>query len=408
MRKKTPHLKLAIDLGASAGKAFGSIDDDPHCIAVLTTPHCIKVENIMLPLDPDFDENSAWVRLDDDLYVVGRLAVTKYRDDLKVRPAKIVNALPKICATIGIFAQKFNLPAKFKVSIAYVLPPAEWGQRSILQAKLKAIEKIQTPRGAIEPTLLGISAVPEGMGILSSRGLNLKSSGVAIAVMVGFRNASILVSSYGVVDRAQTSGFGFHSLLEDVVSKTGYNIEETIEPVFNYRQALLVLAKATKNLAAHQYALDRSGHNTPSRQTHQDSIEQEQQQIATNNSVRQKCFNHLLRCTDKKDRDIEITMMIKAIEAATATYVRRLSDWLDEMLPLQSDKICLCGGTANYLGSDLDALLISKLRSGAEQDLYRHSPLTLPPHLNRSIDVDRFADIYALWHQMTNPAVVTK
>jgi hypothetical protein len=408
MRKKTPHLKVAIDLGASATKAIGSVElnGEISCIPILMTPHCLKVDGSLTP-DPNFDENSTWIELGGDSYVVGRFAVTKYRDDIKVRPAKWKSAIPKICSVIALFYQKFHLPTKFNVSVVFVLPPAEWDQRLILTEKLKSFETITTPNGIISPTLVNVISYPEGMGILLGQDVNLQTAGLVTTAMLGFRNASILTSSYGKIDRSQTSDFGFHSLLSDVTSKTGYKLEDTIEPVCKYRQAQAEITQAKQDLAAHTYTLDRAGQNTPTRQTYTSLVEQDQQQIASSRSRLEHCFNALFRCGDQ-DREFERAILIKAIEDATGTYIRRLSGWLEEVLPNQLDRIYLCGGTANYLGSALDSFLIDKLRSRAKQDLYIHSQLTIPAVIKQQVDADRFADIYSLWHQLTNQAVVKK
>jgi Actin like proteins N terminal domain len=409
MRKKTPHLKVAIDLGASATKAIGSVETDGEInyFPILMTPHYLKVENGSLAPDPGFDENSTWIELGGDSYVVGRFAVTRYRDDIKVRPAKATSAIPKIWSVIALFHQKFNLTAKFNVSVVFVLPPAEWEQRVILTEKLKSFEAIATPNGTISPTLVNVISYPEGMGILLGQGVNLRTAGLITTVMLGFRNASILTSSYGKIDRSQTSDLGFHNLLMDVTSKTGYKLEDTIQPVFEYRQAQFKLAKATKDLAEHTYTMDRAGYGTPTRQNCVDSIERDRQQIAKSTLIIQHCFDPLLRCTES-DREVEREMMIKSIDRATETYVRRLSGWLDEVLPTQLDRICLCGGTANYLGTELDAFLINKLKSRDKKDLSLHSQLTIPTAIKQRVDADRFADIYSLWHQLTNPVAVTK
>jgi hypothetical protein len=287
------------------------------------------------------------------------------------------------------------------------LPPAEWEQRAILTERLKSFEVIVTPNGIINPALVNVISYPEGMGILWSQGVNLRTAGLVTTAMVGFRNASILTSSYGKIDRSQTSDLGFHSLLSDVTSKTGYKLEDTIEPVFEYRQAQFKLTKATKDLAEHTYMLDRAGHGTPTRQNCVESIERDQQQIARSTLIIQHCFAPLLR-SNESDREVEHKMMIKAIDHATTTYTRRLSGWLDEVLPTQLDRICLCGGTANYLGSGLDSFLVSKLKSRDKKDLSLHSQLTIPVAIKQQVDADRFADIYSLWYQMTNSAAVAK
>jgi hypothetical protein len=405
MRTKTPHLLIAIDFGASATKAVGSVEDNPDCEAILMTPHCIKVEDDTLPNNPEFDENSTWVKLGDELYIVGKWAAIRYSESIRVRPNKVTTALPKIWAVVGLFAQKFKLPAKFKVSIIFVLPPAEWAQRVIIEEKLTSVETIQTPRGTIEPKLIGISSAPEGLGILQSQGW-AKAPGVSIIVMLGFRNASSIASDYGKVDRPQTSDLGFHHLLKSIASKTGYKIEEMIEPVFNHRQAQLTLAQASQDLASHKYKMDRADYNTPTRQKYEGLIEQDKQRIATSKLTLQNGFDRFLRCAGK-DRDTERAIAIKAVESSTANYFELLTDWLDEMLPTQSERICLCGGTANYLGTELDSFFLGKLKSRAKENLFRHSPLSINT-LQRQIDVDRFADIYAHWHRLTELATVTK
>jgi hypothetical protein len=406
MRKKTPHLKVAIDLGASATKAIGSveIDGEINCLPVLMTPHCLKVEGSLTP-DPDFDENSTWIELGQDSYVVGRFAVTKYRDDIKVRPPKQKSAIPKIWSVVALFCQKFKLPTKFNVSVVFVLPPAEWEQRVVLAEQLKSCEAIKTPDGIINPTLVNVISYPEGMGILLGQNMNLRTAGLVTTAMIGFRNASILTSSYGKIDRSQTSNFGFHSLLSDVTSKTGYSIENTIEPVFKYRQSQHEIAKAKQYLMAHTYTLDRSGHGTPTRQIYTDLVEQDRQQIASSTSTLEHCLDSLLRGRNQ-DREVERTILIQAIENATSTYIRRLSGWLDEVLPDQLDHIYLCGGTANYLASTLDSLLLDKLKSKDKKDLHLHSQLTIPTAIKQQVDADRFADIYVLWYQLTNQAAV--
>jgi hypothetical protein len=409
MRKKTPHLKVAIDFGASATKAVGSVEigGEINCLLFVMTPHCLKVEDISLTPNPEFDENSTWVQLGQDSYVVGRLAAIKYHDEIKVRPAKVTNAIPKIWAVVALFARKFNLPDKFKLSIVFVLPPAEWEQRIILEERLKSFEVIKIPSGIISPTLVNVSSWAEGTGVLLSQGINLRTAGLVTAVMLGFRNASIVTSDYGSMVRPQTSDLGFHSLLKDVASGTGYNIEDAIEPVFKYRQALLTANTATAELETHTYKMERSATSNPDRQMYQDLMIQDKAKIAASNLAMQHSFDLLLRCTNE-DREIERKIAIKAVENATANYVRRLADWLDEMLPTQSDLICLCGGTANYLGTALDSFLIDKLRSRAKKDLCMHSRLIIPAAIKQQVDADRFADIYSLWHHMTDRTIATK
>jgi hypothetical protein len=406
MRHKTPHLKVAIDLGASATKAIGSMKGESNFLPILITPHCYKAESALRP-DPDFDENSIWIELGKDVYAVGRYAEIKYQDIIKVRPAKTTNAIPKICAVIALFAQKFQLPAKFNVSISFVLPPAEWGQKDLITGKLGSLESIKTPAGIITPTLADITASPEGLGILLGQGLDPKTFGFISVVMLGYRNASILTSNYGLVERPQTSDLGFHSLVKDVSSHTGYKIDDAIEPIFKYRQAMLMATTASAALESHTYKMERAATTNPDRQMYQDLMKQDQEQIATSKVVMHHSFDTLSRCVGE-DKEFERRIAIEAVNKATAKHINSLSVWLDEMLPTASDRICLCGGTANYLGTALDSFLIDKLKSKSRQDLHLNSRLTIPMKFKQQVDADRYADIYSLWFQMTNQLAVAK
>ena len=347
---KNSHLLLAIDLGASGTKIVGSIVGEAGCKAGLMTPHCIEVDGA-LDREPLFDRHNVWVKIGAKSYAVGNLAHIKYEATNKLKPAKFTTAVPKICAAIAVAAQAFALPAKFDLSISFVLPPAEWEQASIVIERLQtALKDLETPKGKIKPRLLNITPYPEGTGILLGQDLDLKNIlGAVTVVMLGFRNASVLSSTKGVIARPNTNDLGFHDLLMSITSKSGYKIDDIIEPVVYYKQ--------TKD---------------------------------------SKWLNPILRCTGA-DRQTELDGLIQSIDSADKEYWTKLTDWLDEAMPNHSSFVCFSGGTTNYFKSDLEQYAKTKMEYD-ENRLRWHTKVELPK--NCGMSDNRFNDIYILWSEL--------
>jgi len=393
------HLLLAIDLGASGSKIVGSIVGQPDCKAILMSPHCVEIEAIV-ERDPLFDEHNAWVKITDTSYAVGNLAKIKYNATNKLKPAKFSTAVPKICTAIAVCAQAFALPAKFDVSICFVLPPAEWGQASIVIERLQAaLRDLETPKGKIKARLLSITPYPEGMGILVGQELDLKDiSGAVTVIMLGFRNASVLSAVSGVVSRPHTTELGFHDLLMGIASKTGYKTEDTIEPILNYKAQKQSLADNIAGLLETEtsiakwdslpWADQRVAYKPDQRvlDIYKRAIESGKQLIA-------ESLNPLLRCTGA-DRQVELDGLLATIDRANKEYWTKLSDWLDENMPSHSSYICLAGGSANYFKAELELHVTNKMDRG-ENRLRWHTKVDVSSAIT-DYD-DRFSDIYVLW-----------
>ena len=135
----------------------------------------------------------------------------------------------------------------------------------------------------------------------------LKSKTVAV-VMVGYRNASILVSERGVVGKRLTSPLGFIRLVELV----------------ERRISTLV---GTARLAA---AIARAGE-----------------------SIQTAPLMPLAMSSQKESRLSEVEKLVGAIESSRDQYLHSLSSWLRENLPKELDEVILCGGTAYYLRDSL-------------------------------------------------------
>ena len=327
MKQKVPHLLLAIDFGASATKAIASLVGTPSdCITLSMSPHCVEVDDDSLLIDaPDFSEHQSWVTIEGKSYALGNLATTKFNSSLKVKPLKFTSAVQKACAVISIFAQKFQLPERFELSLTFVLPPAEWDHKQTIATRIRAaVRDLITPRGRIKPKLLSLSPFPEGMGVLLGQELNLKEIAAITVVMVGFRNTSIFMANYGSVNGSQTSDLGFHNLLKEIAGKTGYRIEDLIEPVFNYTYFKRQIAKYTRQIADYEQSLkDFSGFDYGRRERLKLELELLNQNLTEFQIESESVFNSLLKNSDE-DRVAEVAMLITVIEKEDIAYLARV------------------------------------------------------------------------------------
>jgi hypothetical protein len=402
MKPKLPHLLLAVDFGASATKAIGSLVGTPsNCITLSMSPHCVEVDDSsLLTSDPDFGEHQSWVTIEGKSYALGNLAIAKFNSAWKVKPLKFTSAVQKACAAIAIFAQKFQLPERFELSLTFVLPPAEWDRKQTIADRIKAaVKDLITPRGRIKPKLLSLSPFPEGMGVLLGQELNLKQIATIAVVMVGFRNTSMFVANYGSVNGSQTSDLGFHNLLKEIAGKTGYRIEDLIEPVFNYTYFKNQIAKYTHQIVDCERGLkDFSGFDYHYREQLKLELELLKQKLAEFQFELELVFNPLLKNSDE-DRVAEIDILIAAIEKESIAYSVRIKDWLTEMMPSRADLILVGGGTVEYLNEDFKSFLQSKILERGRAKLRTHLVIDIPDCIKfNSVSKERFADIYSLWH----------
>ncbi len=411
MKQKVPHLLLAVDFGASATKAIGSlVGTREDCVTLSMSPHCVEVDdNSLLTSDPDFGEHQSWVTIEGKSYALGNLATTKFNSSLKVKPLKFTSAVQKACAVISIFAQKFQLPEKFELSLAFVLPPAEWEHKQTIVDRMRAaVKDLITPRGRIKPKLSSLSPFPEGMGVLIGQELNLKEIATITVVMVGFRNTSIFTANYGSVGGSQTSDLGFHNLLKEIAGKTGYRIEDLIEPVFNYTYFKKQITKYTCLIVDCQQSLkDFSGFDYEHRGHLKLELEAFNQKLTEYQSESELIFNSLLK-NSGEDRSTEVGMLIKAIEKEKINYLNKIKDWLSEMMLSESNLILMGGGTIEYLDEDFKAFLQTKIVKEDRSQLRTHLAISMPEKLRfKTVSKERFADIYSLWNWISSKLEVS-
>lgn len=353
-----PHLILAIDAGASSVKVIGSLAGDAECVPFTIEPYCLEIDD-QPPANPDFDEDSVWIKLNNVTYAVGNFAVTQYDAHPSIKPAKIDTVIPKVCAAIAIFQQKFKLPREFALSVVSVLPPGEFGWKEAFIERLTlALRKtITTPAGSMKVALRGVAIHPEGYGVMSwHRTVGVAQNRDCAVIMMGFRNTSIFFSQKGQLTNSKSSKHGFYSVLEKIASRAGGNYAE--------RDLALPVWK---------YLIDKD----------------------------ESGFRRILTSIDT---EAEMKMIRSAIETAISEYRGNVEVWLrDNMKP--TGLIVVCGGNAEYTFEVLKPFLERYAEDvpGLGSLVKKHIGSTsIPQSLTDTGMATRFLDIYCLWFELNN------
>jgi hypothetical protein len=350
-RETYPEVTLTLDFGGSGTKGIVQIRGGKPTV-IWMEPAAIEANLISLKektrnLGNTYPENAAWVGIGEDYRAVGYLARTIYNATPGLKPRKYELAVYKTLAVVWTIKQKFKLLESFQLSLALLLPPGEFEDSALLKPMLKdALEEFDTPTGIVQVNLIGYECFPEAGGIYA---MYCKNTGEAIRrkvialVMLGYRNASIILSRRGILNRGKTVNLGMARMVDLVMEGTsGYEAEELLGAI---------IASGSEPKAHHFYSL----------------------------------------CNPKIDFDKQIEKIILAVNSARAEYANSLANWLKEVLPQKNelDEVIICGGTADYLRDDLDAIF-------PVTPVVWHGGIEIPKMLNEAWLGNRLADVWAL------------
>jgi hypothetical protein len=314
-----PDLLIVLDLGGSLTKVvYMGSDKQPKSLCM--EPEVLELPKVSLQsyesqkmgMDAALPADRAWVGSDEKFYAVGYLAREQFNGNAGLSQLKVERAAPKALAAVWAASVDLQLGNEFSAAVGVLLPPGEFENalrvREAIEQGLKAFE---TPNGTLNVTLAHWDCKPEGAGVYLMHTCNrdsalIKDKSIAV-VMVGFRNASILLSQRGAVTKRITSELGFIKLLKKVIEKTsGLDVNHLAE------------------------SISRAG-DPPS-------------------------FDALfpvLRSTDELQRKDEVLELRKAIMTSRQEYTSSLTSWFKEVLPQRLDEVVLCGGTSDYLKQEL-------------------------------------------------------
>jgi hypothetical protein len=350
-RQVHPEVTLTLDFGGSGTKAIAQIRGGKPT-AIWMEPSVIEATKISLAfqtrnLGNVYPENTAWVGIGEDYRAVGYLARSTYSATPGLKPRKYELALYKTLAAVWAIKQKFKLSDSFDISIALLLPPGEFEDSALLKPMLRdALAEFDTPTGELKANLIGYECFPEGGGIYA---MYCKNTGEAIRrkvialVMLGYRNASVMISRRGILNRGKTTNLGMSKMVDLVIDRTsGLTAEELIRAI-----------------------------------------------TSAGSEPKFQHFHHL--CSDNNHRDAEIEKIILAVHSSRAEYAIALTNWLKEVLPSRNelDEVIICGGTADYLREELDTVF-------PITPVVWHGGVEIPSNLNEQWLGSRLADVWAL------------
>ncbi|MBD2354795.1 ParM/StbA family protein [Tolypothrix sp. FACHB-123] len=324
--KSSPELILALDFGGSATKGVYSTLDMMITKSLLMEPEVVKISpdsttgETLGATDP---ENAAWIRYTGQTLAVGYLAKTKYYGNEGLKELKYERAVAKTLAAIWVTSQKLKLGAKFRVALVCLLPPGEFENKESFQQQLKAaLADFTTPTGRMRVELFEFKCLPEGAGIylayqkqqgktITTKAILHRSHSVIAFVMVGYRNASVLIAERGIIAAdGKTSDLGMIRLLEKVVARTSGQTTSQLAPAI----------------------------------------------VAAGSDISGTPFLRLLRSANNANKQQELMQIQQAVKLARNEYAAVLTSWLDQVISRnQITEILFCGGTADYMKRELNS-----------------------------------------------------
>lgn len=113
--------------------------------------------------------------------------------------------------------------------------------------------------------------------------------------------------------------------------------------------------------------------------------------VAGGSDPKPQHFYKLYSGSDRSIQDTQIEKIVTAVHSSRVEYAIVLSGWLKEVLPSKNelDQALVCGGTADYLREELDAIFPAI-------PVIWHGGVKIPPTLNEQWLGSRLADVWAL------------
>ncbi|NJN11392.1 MAG: ParM/StbA family protein [Richelia sp. RM2_1_2] len=351
----SPLLILTLDFGGSATKGIYYTFDKKNPASLIMEPEVIKIPLESVAsfsteiLGATSPENIAWVNINGETFAVGYLAQQKYYANAGLKELKYERAIAKTASAVWVVSQKLKLGYNFQLALACLLPPGELENKQSLGEQLgTTLANYITPTGRMQVKLIEFKCLPEGAGIYLAYqkrvGEALKRKFFALA-MIGYRNASVLISDRGVVAAdGKTSDLGMIRLLERVVAKTSGQTPSLIAPAI----------------------------------------------VAAGSDLSPVPLLRLLRSTGNANKQQELQQIQKAVKLARSEYSAALTSWLNQVIPRQVDEILFCGGTADYMKKELN------LHYRGKSCLWGVGA-NIPKQVDEFSLLSRLADVYSLF-----------
>jgi hypothetical protein len=306
-------LVVTCDLGASLNKIIVQIYPDgvPELITLSPEVADVEKESVLgLAIDSS-SQDTAWVGIGDEYYVLGSLAKNIFSGTSAVRDLKYQYALPKLAGLLWLATQQVGVN-EADVFIHLLLPPGEYKDGDALGKQLLAALKkgIATPTGKLKLKQRHFLVSIEGSGVLASRRRTLAqaySQKTIGMLMLGYRNASFTLIRGGNQVLAESTDLGMNWLVERFVEQTAVGLSKSD----------LLVPKAL--------------------------VEASNGNIATLRSLSRK--------TKSADIETDLASFQQSLSLVRKEYSRALARWVRNISSV--DEVIICGGTGEFVRPEL-------------------------------------------------------
>ncbi|WP_341531996.1 ParM/StbA family protein (plasmid) [Nostoc sp. UHCC 0302] len=351
-------LTLAVDPGGSFLKGFFTLENfKPELILMEPEVAVVPIKSLesyeQAKIGSSSPENSAWIEYKGKHQAVGFLARKRFHAGLQLQRRKFELAVPKVLAMVGAIAEQHDLPNGSKVRIGILLPWGEYKDRDLFNTLITEALANYKFRGCEKSFVVDLFiCLPEGGGVLTrgrAPGSSLKEQTIAV-VMLGYRDASILLVERGEMSVGHTEPLGFAKLVESVKSQTSG---------LSDLHLVRAICKAGKNVSP-------------------------------------KALEELVVSLDSAYKNHELSTIRAAISNAREEYWMMLSQWLKLQVPRSTDEVLLAGGTANFLRPELNSFFSFSQINWCEQLEKQVLSSFSQQVATKSLDY-RLTDVYGLF-----------
>jgi len=319
--KRKSTITLIADFGGSASKFFYQVDEQWR--SLLMEPEVITVigEENHPSLDPKqvSPENNCWFQLNDKIFILGRLA-RQQQAHSGLKQNKFMRAVVKTLGAITIIAAKHDLFLKkgvkdINLDLTVFLPYGETGNFSFFMKGMKTFgdreEGLITPYGKfrVNSQKTGSACRYEGQGIYNALPAQVKRDRKLALMMIGYRNMSVLIGESGNIINGATTDLGMIRMIEEVAQGQG------VTDIKGLRQAIVEVE---------------------------------------DNHHRVRPLQKLLSREADFQKEERIESLISQIMRSRRSYIDKLISWYQEVGVVEADDLLLVGGTAIYLGKQLE------------------------------------------------------
>ncbi|MFN6568217.1 ParM/StbA family protein [Dendronalium sp. ChiSLP03b] len=350
--KEYTKVVATIDLGTSSLKGIAQVYPDGVPIVIKMEPEIADVEagSIEYLSNQFMQDSTVWVGIGEEYFVLGALARSMFAGTSALRDLKYQYALPKVIGMLWLATRRLGVKnPNLEMYVHLLLPVGESNGGEALKIKLAEVLKtgIATPTVKLKAKLRSFGLSAEGAGVMSYRSRNTnvnyfhKNIGM---LMLGYRNASFILSHKGNTTKFDTTDLGMNWVVDQFVERTAVGLSK------DDSRLISALVEANKN-----------------------NFDE---------------LRHISRKSKPEDVRLDVELFKKTLPVVRTEYVRALLRWLRNIA--QMDEILVCGGTASFIRNELTQHF--------EQQgipISWNGGMELPKNLNTMELGDRVADVWA-------------